>query len=134
MGSKVALDSLGQSRVLQPPRVDIDGIHGVPAAQKQPISIHTTEAQVADQTWCSNPAQQSAIWSNAMDPVTSTAPDIADSVHSNSIGIAIVNSVEIPAAGELRTAFLNVEQVNQVIRGRIIRGTCIDDIKHRLIR
>ena len=109
MELKVDLDSLGQSRVLQPPCVDINGIHSVPAAQKQPIAIHTTEAEVADQTWCSNPAQQSSIGSNAMDPVTSTAPDIADRIHTNSIGVAIVDSVEISAARELRTAFLNVE-------------------------
>lgn len=95
--------------MLNAARIDMYGIHGVPAAQKQSVAMQPTEAEVADQTWCGNPAQQSAIWSNAMDPVTSTAPDIADSVHSNSIGVAIVDSVEIPAAGELQTTFLNVK-------------------------
>jgi hypothetical protein len=69
-----------------------------------------------------------------MDPVTRTTPDIAKIIHTNSIGVAIVDSVKVPATGELRTAFLYVESVNQSIRTPIIRGTGIDDIKHRFIR
>ena len=78
----------------------MDGIHGVPTAQKQSVAMNTAKTKIADEARRGNAPQQGSIGSDAVHTIACAAPNIADLIHTNAIGIAVVHPVEIPPSLE----------------------------------
>ena len=96
--------------------------------------MNTAKTEIADEVRRGNASQQSSVGSDAVHTIACAAPDIADFIHTNAIGIAIIYTIKIASTCELATTSLHIKNMNHAIRSRIFRGTCIDDIKHRFIR
>ena len=96
--------------------------------------MNTSKAEITYQMRGNDPPKQSSIRGDAVNSITSTAPDIPLNINTNPIGIAIIYTIKIASTCELATTSLHIKNMNQSIRTQIIRGTCIDDIKHRFIR
>ena len=78
--------------------------------------MNSTETKVANKTRCRDASQQGAFGCNAVHPIASTAPDIADIIDTDAIGIAVVDPVKITTTGDSGTSFLDVKKMNQPVR------------------